>query len=64
MPFKWIVFFAVVLANFPLSVFSNNLPSQVQQALRNAGISDSAVGIYVRKIGDSKPLFAVNAEVQ
>ena len=63
MPFRWIVIFAIILASFPLFVFSNNLPSQVQQALRNAGVSDSAVGIYVHEIGEPKPLFSVNAEV-
>lgn len=62
MPFKWIVFCAVVLANFPLSVLSNNLPLQVQQALRNSGITDSAVGIYVHEIGEDEPIFAVNAD--
>ena len=61
MPFKWVVILAVVLANFPLFVFSNNLPSQVQQALRNSGISDSDVGIYVHEIGEDEPLLAVNA---
>ncbi len=62
MPFKWVVIFAVILAIFPLFVLSNNLPSQVQQALRNAGVSDSSVGVYVHEIGDNEPLFAVNAE--
>ncbi|MDH5552970.1 MAG: D-alanyl-D-alanine carboxypeptidase, partial [Nitrosomonas sp.] len=62
MPFKWVVIFAVVSATFPLSVFSNNLPSLVQQALKNSGISDSDVGIYVHEIGKEEPIFAVNAD--
>ena len=62
MSFKWVVIFAVILASFPLFVLSNNLPSQVQQALRNAEVSDSGVSIYVHEIGGAEPILAVNAE--
>ncbi len=60
---KRVVIFAVILASFPLFALSDNLPSQVQQALRNAGVSDSAVGVYVHEIGEAEPLFSINAEV-
>jgi D-alanyl-D-alanine carboxypeptidase/D-alanyl-D-alanine-endopeptidase (penicillin-binding protein 4) len=43
--------------------FSNNLPVPVRQALRQAGIPESAVGVYVHEIGAAQPLLELNAGV-
>ncbi len=44
-------------------VFSKDLPLAVKQKLQQAGIPDSAVGVYVHEIGVSQPMIAVNADV-
>ncbi len=41
--------------------FSYNLPPPVRQALKQAGIPESAVGIYVHEIGAPHPLLEFNA---
>ena len=56
-----IAFVLCVLAAAPLPAFSHNIPLPVSQALKQAGIPQSAVGIYVQEIGAAKPLLAVNA---
>ena len=43
--------------------FSNNLPVPVRQALRQAGIPESAVGVYVHEIDATQPLLELNAGV-
>jgi D-alanyl-D-alanine carboxypeptidase/D-alanyl-D-alanine-endopeptidase (penicillin-binding protein 4) len=43
--------------------FSNNLPAPVRQALRQAGIPESAVSVYVHEIGATHPLLQLNAGV-
>ncbi len=53
----------LALAAVPLPAFSHNVPLVVSQALKQAGIPKSAVGIYVHEIGASKPMLAVNASV-
>ncbi|WP_306463964.1 D-alanyl-D-alanine carboxypeptidase/D-alanyl-D-alanine-endopeptidase [Nitrosospira sp. NpAV] len=56
-----IVLCCSVLAAASLPAFSHNMPVAVSQALKQAGIPQSAVGIYVQEIGAAKPLLAVNA---
>lgn len=51
----------ISLAAAPLPAFSYNMPIAVGQALKQAGIPESAVGMYVQEIGAAKPLLAVNA---
>ena len=53
----------LALAAVPLNALSHNVPLVVSQALKQAGIPKSAVGIYVHEIGASKPMLAVNASV-
>ena len=43
--------------------FSSKLPVPVRQALKQAGIPESAVGIYVHEIGATQPLLELNAGV-
>ena len=59
-PVKWIILLCL-LFNPALSVFSSSLPITVQQALKQVGIPESAVGIYVQEIGTKHPMLAVNA---
>ncbi|MDN5836341.1 MAG: D-alanyl-D-alanine carboxypeptidase/D-alanyl-D-alanine-endopeptidase [Nitrosospira sp.] len=53
----------LALAAASLPAFSHNLPPLVSQALKQAGIPKSAVGIYVHEIGAAKPLLAANAGI-
>lgn len=48
---------------FAISTYAAGLPGSVSQALKKAGIPESAVGIYVKEIGAERPLLAVNAEI-
>lgn len=50
-----------VLAAAPLPAATQNLPSPIGQMLKQAGIPESAVAIYVHEIGAAQPLVAVNA---
>ncbi|MDP1951525.1 MAG: D-alanyl-D-alanine carboxypeptidase/D-alanyl-D-alanine-endopeptidase [Nitrosomonas sp.] len=59
---KQIVILCFTLAGIALPAFSGNLPAQVQQALKQAGIPESAVGIYVHEIGATQPILAINAD--
>ncbi len=61
--FKWITGLCLFLAAISLSVYAGKLPSQVHQALKTAGIPESAVGVYVHEIGAGHPFLAVNADV-
>ncbi|PTR09656.1 D-alanyl-D-alanine carboxypeptidase/D-alanyl-D-alanine-endopeptidase (penicillin-binding protein 4) [Nitrosospira sp. Nsp5] len=58
--FRIAIVLCAVLAAAPLPAFSYNIPVPVSQALKQAGIPQSAVGIYVQEIGATKPLLAVN----
>ena len=49
-----------LLLSAPL--FAASLPTPVSQALKAAGIPESAIGIYVHEIGARKSLLAVNAD--
>ncbi|MEO7559696.1 MAG: D-alanyl-D-alanine carboxypeptidase/D-alanyl-D-alanine-endopeptidase, partial [Nitrosospira sp.] len=60
---KLAAFLCIALAAAPLPAFSHNIPVPVSQALKQAGIPQSAVGIYVQEIGAAKPLLAVNASM-
>lgn len=60
-PFKITIVLCFALAVAPLPAFSHNLPLSVRQALKQAGIPKSAVGIYVHETGAAKPLLAINA---
>ncbi len=55
-----ISFLILVVVSIP--VFSHGLPVPIQQKLEQAGIPESAVGIYVSEIGANEPLVAVNAD--
>ena len=41
--------------------FSYNLPVAVHQALRQAGVPESAVGVYIHEIGSAQPLLQHNS---
>lgn len=56
-----VLYFA--LAAIPLPAFCHNLPLAVSQALKQAGVPKSAVGIYVHEIGAAKPVLAINAGI-
>lgn len=43
--------------------YAVDLPDTVRQALKKAGIPESAVGVYVREVGADRPLLSVNADV-
>ncbi len=58
--FLWFVMYCAV-AFLPLSAFSHNLPAPVRQALKQASIPESAVGVYVHEIGAPQPLLEHNA---
>ncbi|MEO6562181.1 MAG: D-alanyl-D-alanine carboxypeptidase, partial [Nitrosospira sp.] len=60
--FKLAASFCIALAVAPLPALSHNIPLPVSQALKQAGIPQSAVGIYVHEIGAAKPMLAVNAD--
>ncbi len=53
----------IALATTSLPAFSHNIPVPVSQALKQAGIPQSAVGIYVHEIGAAKPMLTVNADM-
>lgn len=59
---SWVIIFGVAFACLSFSVFSNNLPIQVQQALRNAGLTESSIGIYAHVIGEPEAILSVNAD--
>ena len=52
---------AAFLGFIPASGFSHSLPSPVRQALKQAHIPESAVGVYVHEIGVAHPLLSINA---
>ncbi|SEL20797.1 D-alanyl-D-alanine carboxypeptidase/D-alanyl-D-alanine endopeptidase [Nitrosovibrio tenuis] len=58
-------YFAVVLTFLVQAApaFSHNLPAPVRQALKQAGIPESAVGVYVHEISATQPLLQLNAGV-
>src|SRR4029077_9330287 len=41
--------------------FSYDLPAAVHQALRQAGVPESAVGVYIHEIGSAQPLLQHNS---
>jgi D-alanyl-D-alanine carboxypeptidase/D-alanyl-D-alanine-endopeptidase (penicillin-binding protein 4) len=51
----------IALSLPPLDAFSGELPPSVSQALRRAGIPESATGVYIHEIGATRPLLALNA---
>ena len=51
-----------VLVAAPLTAASQNLPSLIDQMLKQAGIPESAAAIYVHEIGATQPLIAINAD--
>ncbi|HKA44322.1 MAG TPA: D-alanyl-D-alanine carboxypeptidase/D-alanyl-D-alanine-endopeptidase, partial [Burkholderiales bacterium] len=51
-----------LLAPAPAGAQGSSLPPAVAKALSQAGIPESAVGIYVQEIGADRPLVAVGAE--
>ena len=55
---------SLALLSAPLSapLLAASLPAPVSQALKSAGIPESAIGIYVHEIGARKPSLAVNAD--
>jgi serine-type D-Ala-D-Ala carboxypeptidase/endopeptidase (penicillin-binding protein 4) len=53
----------LLLVTVSLPICADNLPAQVQHALKTAGIPESAIGVYVHEIGASQPVLAVNADV-
>ncbi|SFP73822.1 D-alanyl-D-alanine carboxypeptidase / D-alanyl-D-alanine-endopeptidase (penicillin-binding protein 4) [Nitrosomonas cryotolerans] len=53
-------FLILIVVSTP--IFSHGLPAPVQQKLKQAGIPESAVGIYVSEVGVNQPLIAVNAD--
>lgn len=55
----WLFGLLIVLI-FPAS--ASGLPEVVRQALTKARIPETAVGVYVREVGASEPLFAINAD--
>ena len=60
--FKLATSLCIALATAPLPALSDNMPIAVIQALKQAGIPQSAAGIYVHEIGAAKPMLAVNAD--
>lgn len=54
----WLLWCVLV---FP--AYAVELPDTVRQALKKAGIPESAIGVYVREVGADRPLVSVNAEV-
>lgn len=56
-----VLYFALAAVSLP--AFCHNLPLSVSQALKQAGIPKSAVGIYIHEIGAPKPLLAINADI-
>src|SRR5687768_8197362 len=52
---------AAFLGFIPAAGFSHSLPSPVRQALKQAHIPESAVGVYVHEIGVAHPLLSINA---
>lgn len=57
-----LILFAAFLALIPPPAFAHSLPPPVRQALKQANIPESAVGVYVHEIGASQPLLAINAD--
>lgn len=57
---SWLLLSAPLAVSVPLLAAS--LPAPVAQALKQAGIPQSAIGIYVHEIGARRPLLAVNAD--
>lgn len=56
---------ATLLLMLPLSVMAqpaNTLPEPVARALAQAGIPESAIGVYVHEIGAEQPVLAIGAE--
>jgi D-alanyl-D-alanine carboxypeptidase/D-alanyl-D-alanine-endopeptidase (penicillin-binding protein 4) len=58
--FRALLLGLLVASIFP--VYAIDLPERVSQLLRKANIPDNAVGIYVREVGASQPLLAINAD--
>jgi D-alanyl-D-alanine carboxypeptidase/D-alanyl-D-alanine-endopeptidase (penicillin-binding protein 4) len=56
---------SVALSFFLLAApaFSHNLPAPVRQALRQAGIPESAVSAYIHEIGSAQPLLQHNSGI-
>lgn len=46
----------------PSPVFAGGLPIVVKQKLKQSAIPQTAIGVYVREIGASKPMIAINAD--
>ncbi|MDQ3185875.1 MAG: D-alanyl-D-alanine carboxypeptidase/D-alanyl-D-alanine-endopeptidase [Pseudomonadota bacterium] len=61
--FKIVTALCFALAATSLPAFAHSLPTSVSRALKQAGIPEAAVGVYVHEIGAAKPLLAVNASV-
>lgn len=59
--FLKISLFLCATLTFP--AYAVDFPDTVRQALKRAGIPESAVGIYVREVGADQPLVSVNADV-
>lgn len=54
-----IVVFQLVL---PACLWAEQLPASVKQRLDQAGVPESAVGIYIHEIGAQQPVLAMNAD--
>lgn len=60
--FKWMVILCFILTGTAVPALSDNLAAQVQQALKQAGIPEYSVGVYVHEIGAIQPILAINAD--
>lgn len=61
-PFKFATILCFILTTVALPAFSQNFPAPIRQALKQAGIPESATSIYVHEIGTSQPLIAFNSD--
>jgi D-alanyl-D-alanine carboxypeptidase/D-alanyl-D-alanine-endopeptidase (penicillin-binding protein 4) len=48
---------------FSLTSFAGSLPTSVKQALEDENVSLESISIYAKKIDDTQPILAINAEV-
>ncbi len=55
-------FLLAITALFALSAWSADMPDAVRQALKQAGIPETAVGIYVKEVSGKQPVIAVNSD--
>lgn len=61
-PFKLAVILCFILNTHTLSVFSQNLPDSIRQALNQNGISESAASIYIHEINSTHPIISFNSD--